>query len=152
MNHPAGLSRRVVLIIRYTGIHYCRSWLPLTRELSAKLTEGEMTGSRIARTNLNIQTLSLPPSKPSVLPPPSSEGGKRSGRCPVGRLNAKTQFVSTSDESDSRGTDFLTAASMYSQTPAKLRSTSVLQIRSTVKFIASNSPVRTESRSACCGV
>ena len=41
--------------------------LPLTRELAAKPSEGETLN--------RLSLFSLPPSKPAVLPPPSSEGG-----------------------------------------------------------------------------
>ena len=48
------------------------------RDLSAKLTEGEIKTEYFVqfRKNRNNFGFSLPPSKPAVLPPPSSEGGK----------------------------------------------------------------------------
>ena len=56
-----------------------RLWLPLTRELSAnRLTEGEKTSHHAT----SFYIISLPPSKPSVLPPPSSEGGLAGGSYP----------------------------------------------------------------------
>ena len=68
------------------------TWLPLTRELSAKLTEGEndfISVRSFANFSVKLIVLcincsaqhlsvfSLPPSKTSFLPPPSSEGGKK---------------------------------------------------------------------------
>ena len=52
--------------------------LPLTRELSAELTEGE-TFPRLLHGFCAQRIFSLPPSKTPFLPPPSSEGG--SGFC-----------------------------------------------------------------------
>ena len=57
--------------LRGCGFHAHR--LPLTRELSAELTEGETVDHPLHVFARRI--FSLLPSKPAVLPPPSSEGG-----------------------------------------------------------------------------
>ena len=52
-------------------------WLPLTRELSPQATEGENSQPVLSwHPALRRPAVSLPPSSPSGLPPPSSEGGK----------------------------------------------------------------------------
>ena len=52
-------------------------WLPLTRELSPQATEGE-NSQPVSSGHLPLRrpAVSLPPSNPPGLPPPSSEGGK----------------------------------------------------------------------------
>ena len=51
-------------------------WLPLTRELSPQATEGENSQPVCSGRFTMVRAISLPPSNPSGLPPPSSEGGK----------------------------------------------------------------------------
>ena len=52
------------------------SWLPLTRELSPQATEGENSQPVCSGRFTMVRAISLPPSNPPGLPPPSSEGGK----------------------------------------------------------------------------
>ena len=64
--------------------HIPAPWLPLTRELSPQATEGENSQSVCSGyPALRRPAVSLPPSNPPGLPPPSSEGGKtKDGSCP----------------------------------------------------------------------